>query len=70
MNQITLRFPDDMKEFDAVQYLPDIFNSSKNDYKAKQEGKDNLSVLIFNDNSRANFWKNKSGYMVELMKKE
>lgn len=67
MKKITLFYPDEMAESEAVKYLPDVFNSKRHDYKAKKStGKKEASVLQFMDDRIGLFWINKGGYNLEL----
>ena len=67
MKQITLFFPDTMEESEAVKYLPDVFNIKRHDYKSKKpEGKKDASILQFNNDRIGLFWKNKTGYNLQL----
>jgi len=72
--QITIRYPPDVTEKEAVLYAEGVFDSHKHDYRRKMEerryGKRECSVLVFNDNRQGLFYVTKVGYVLELREKE
>lgn len=67
MKKITLHYPEEMDEAEAVEYLKDVFNPKKHDYLAKIPGnKQMATVLQYNDNRTGYYWRNKSGFNVEI----
>lgn len=67
MKTITIRYPDDVSEEEACNYALGCFNSRKHDYRNKPEtGKHDASCLTFGDGRVGLYYRNRSGYVLEL----
>ena len=71
MKEITIRYPDDCTELDAVHYAEGCFNPHQHDYKRERPvGKAHGSELVFCDDRVGLYYLTKSGYNLELKQKE
>ena len=67
MKEIKIYYPDDMEESEAIEYLPDVFNPKRHDYKSKKAiGKRECTVMVFNNGNIGLFWLTSKGYSLEL----
>lgn len=67
MNSITIRYPEDCTEQEAVLYAEGCFNPKQHDYrKERQVGKQNCTVMTYRDDRVALFYRTKAGYVLEI----
>ena len=65
--QITIKYPDDCTEYEAVLYAEGCFNKHEHDYQRKEPtGKRDSTVMIFRNYRTALFYRTKTGYFLEI----
>lgn len=65
--QITIKYPDDCTEYNAILYAEGCFNPKQHDYKRKEAtGRKEATVLTFQDDRMGIFYRTKNGYVLEL----
>ena len=68
--QIMIKYPDDCTEREAALYAEGCFTPCQHDYKRKDStGKKDATVITFRDDRIGLFYRNKTCYVLELLKK-
>lgn len=69
--QITIKYPDDCTEYEAALYAQGCFTQCQHDYKRKEPtGKKDATAMLFRDDRKGLFYRTKTGYFLELIKKD
>jgi hypothetical protein len=69
--QITIRYPEDCTEYEAVLYAEGCFDKHQHDYQRKEPtGKKDASVMVFLNDRTALFYRTKTGYFLEIQEQK